>query len=132
VRGEVRSHRPRYVFRNGAFAHPWDNMRAIEQTINLRYRALEMYGTTSTDERLEGASTDAFEQFFLGFAALPDDSALMLDSGLVDWWEVLGIDRAASIARSATPTALWPGCTIPTSAAPKANSQRIQKLYEQG
>lgn len=85
----------RYVFRNGRWANPLDNLRAVQLSISLLYRAVEQYGTTSQSD---ATGADPFDQFFAGFQALPGDSTLMLPSGQRDWWEVLGVKRDASTA----------------------------------
>lgn len=77
----------RYVFRCAKYADPMDNLRAAQLTISYLWRALEEYGVTSETKTID----QVFAQFFLGFAAPPDDSALLLGSGKSQWWEVLGI-----------------------------------------
>ncbi len=44
-----------------------------------------------------------FVQFFLGFAATPDDTVLLLGSGRENWWQVLGVgpDADESAIRNA-------------------------------
>jgi len=64
-----------------------DNLRAAQLTITYLWRALEEYGVTGEAEQLDRA----FARFFLGFAAPPDDTALLLPSGRAEWWEVLGV-----------------------------------------
>lgn len=39
----------------------------------------------------EFALEKAFAQFFLGFAAAPDDGILLLGDGRSEWWEILGV-----------------------------------------
>jgi DnaJ-domain-containing protein 1 len=80
----------RYMFRCDKYADVLDNLRAAQLTIVYLWRALEEYGVLSDSEALD----QAFSQFFLGFAAMPDDSVLLLSSGQ-DWWSVLGVDPGA-------------------------------------
>lgn len=87
----------RYVFRCKRWPHPTDNLRAAQRTITLLYQAMEEYGTTSSTSAVKSQS-DPFEQFFLSFAALPDDSVLMLGSGKRSWWKILGINETATKA----------------------------------
>lgn len=77
----------RYVFRCEKYRDALDNLRAAQLTISYLWRALEEYGVTSETETLD----KVFARFFLGFAAAPDDSALLLGSGSAEWWEILGI-----------------------------------------
>jgi len=81
----------RYVFRCEKYEDAMDNLRAAQLTISYLWRALEEYGVDSETSALE----KAFAQFFLGFAATPDDSVLLLGSGKDKWWEVLGVREGA-------------------------------------
>lgn len=82
----------RYVFRCEKYENPLDNLRAAQLTISYLWRALEEYGVSSETKKLE----QVFSQFFLGFAATPDDSVLLLGSGQAQWWEVLGVKQDAN------------------------------------
>ena len=87
----------RYSFKCSRYEDALDNLRAAQLTISYLWRALEEYGVSSDEQALE----KSFAQFFLGFAATPDDTALLLGSGQQAWWEVLGVkpeaDRAAIV-----------------------------------
>ena len=93
----------RYSFRCSKYEEALDNLRAAQLTISYLWRALEEYGVTSETEILE----HVFAQFFLGFAATPDDTALLLGSGRQSWWEILGVKSEADQAtiRNAYPGA---------------------------
>lgn len=82
----------RYVFRCDKYDDPMDNLRAAQLTISYLWRALEEYGVTSEQHALE----KAFAQFFLGFAATPDDSVLLLGDGKMEWWDILGVQQNAN------------------------------------
>lgn len=88
----------RYIFRCEKYADPLDNLRAAQLTITYLWRALEEYGVTSEEHTLERT----FAQFFLGFTATPNDTALLLGSGQQKWWEILGVvpdaDKAAAVS----------------------------------
>jgi DnaJ-domain-containing protein 1 len=84
----------RYVFRCEKYDDPLDNLRAAQLTISYLWRALEEYGVVSEKHALE----KAFAQFFLGFAATPDDTVLLLGSGRDEWWEILGVTSDADKA----------------------------------
>lgn len=81
----------RYTFACSKYDHATDNLRAAQLTIDYLYRALETYGTDRNEEALE----DTFDRLFLGFEAMPDDSALLLSTGTKNWWEILGVDHGA-------------------------------------
>lgn len=81
----------RYVFRCGKYKNSLDNLRAAQLTITYLWRALEEYGVTSEAKQVD----QIFSTFFLGFAATPDDSTLLLGSGKANWWEVLGVKAEA-------------------------------------
>jgi len=78
----------RYVFRCGKYPDPLDNLRAAQLAITYIWRAIEEYGVVSEQQELDRV----FAQFFLGFAATPDDTVLLLGSGREDWWQVLGVE----------------------------------------
>ena len=82
----------RYVFRCDKYEDALDNLRAAQLAITYLWRALEEYGVTSEAQVLDRV----FAQFFLGFAAAPDDSVLLLGSGEEEWWQVLGVEPEAS------------------------------------
>lgn len=81
----------RYIFRCGKYEEALDNLRASQLTISYLWRALEEYGVSQEQHALE----KAFAQFFLGFAATPDDSVLLLGSGKAEWWDILGVKQDA-------------------------------------
>jgi DnaJ-domain-containing protein 1 len=85
----------RYVFRCGKYSDPLDNLRAAQLAISYIWRAVEEYGVVSEQQDLDRV----FARFFLGFAATPDDTVLLLGSGREEWWTVLGVapdaDQAA-------------------------------------
>jgi hypothetical protein len=81
-----------------------------------------------------------FARFFLGFAATPDDTVLLLGSGREEWWTVLGVqpdaDQAA-IRNAYKPIVLriglWRGRIIRMWAAIRPSSSAcrppIRKLW---
>jgi len=81
----------RYIFRCDKYDEALDNLRAAQLTITYLWRALEEYGVASEVEVLD----KVFAQFFLGFAATPDDTTLLLGSGQAEWWDILGVDPDA-------------------------------------
>jgi len=81
----------RYTFRCGRYENSLDNLRAAQLAITYLWRALEEYGVTSDTEEL---SQVAFDRFFLGFQAPPDDTALLLGDGQ-SCWQVLGLQEGA-------------------------------------
>ena len=81
----------RYIFRCNKYEEVLDNLRAAQLTISYLWRALEEYGVTNESKTLE----KVFAQFFLGFAATPDDSVLLLGDGKAAWWDVLGVRQHA-------------------------------------
>jgi hypothetical protein len=81
----------RYVFRCGKYPDPLDNLRAAQLAITYIWRAIEEYGVVSQQQELDRV----FAQFFLGFAATPDDTVLLLGSGRENWWQVLGVEPDA-------------------------------------
>jgi DnaJ-domain-containing protein 1 len=81
----------RYVFRCSKYADALDNLRSAQLAITYLWRATEEYGVVGEQQALDRA----FAQFFLGFAATPDDTVLLLGSGKENWWDVLGIQPDA-------------------------------------
>jgi hypothetical protein len=87
----------RYKFENSNYKHPLDNLRAAQLTFTYLWRALVEYGTAQAIEALSEQQLDVlFDRFFIGFTPGPDDTALLLGSGLADWWDVLGVPREAN------------------------------------
>lgn len=87
----------RYVFRNGHFRTPPENLRAVERTITYLHKAMEVYGTQREERPGQPPREhDPFASFFAGFAALPDDTVLLLGSG--QWYDVLGVTKDATPA----------------------------------
>lgn len=82
----------RYVFRCNTYKDQLDNYRASQLCIEYLYRALEAYGVSSSEESL---FDKVFDNFFLGFEATPDDTALLITDGS-NWYEVLGVKPTAS------------------------------------
>jgi hypothetical protein len=82
----------RYVMTANTWADSLDNLRAIGLTITYLYRALEAYGVKTEETKFD----DIFMNLFGGFIATPDDSVLMLVSGKVAWWTLLGVEQTAS------------------------------------
>jgi hypothetical protein len=116
----------RYIFRGEKYSGYLDNLRAVQLTISYLYRALEEYGVTSANSKLDSV----FAQFFLGFEATPDDSALLLgDSG--QWWIILGVSRDAS--KDAVINAYKALAKIhhPDAGGAAADFQRLRRAYEQ-
>jgi hypothetical protein len=84
----------RYVFRCDKYDDALDNLRAAQLAITYLWRALEEYGVTNEAQTLDRV----FAQFFLGFAATPDDTVLLLGSGEEQWWKILGVEPEADQA----------------------------------
>lgn len=100
----------RYTVRCEKYAHPDDNFRAAQLTIDHLYRAYETYGVTRDEVRdlpftrqQEGQRREraSFARVFLPFAAAPDHPTLALPDGRHrPWWEVLGMERAGATKQS--------------------------------
>jgi len=75
----------RYVFTCDTYKYKSDNLRAAALAISHLYTALEVYGVSGMD--------NAFDSFFMGWQAAPDDMSLRLGSGA--WWEILGVRKDA-------------------------------------
>lgn len=118
----------RYVIRCAKWANPLDNLRAAERTIFYLYRAIAEYGA-ETNEKLFAQAVD---QFFSGFEALPDDSVLALGSGLPDWWEVLGVKRAATRAEIISAFRALARAHHPDSGGDADMFKRLRRAYEDG
>jgi hypothetical protein len=124
----------RYVFRCSKYPDALDNLRAAQLTITYLWRAVEEYGVTSEQQTLDRA----FAQFFLGFAATPDDTVLLLGSGTESWWDVLGVPpdadepaiRNAYRALASPPwTAAGRGAHHPDAGGDAADFRRLQDAY---
>jgi DnaJ-domain-containing protein 1 len=117
----------RYVFRCEKYEDVLDNLRAAQLTISYLWRALEEYGVTSNESDLERS----FAQFFLGFEAAPDDTALLLASGHREWWEVLGVEPGAD--RQAVVNAYRALAKIhhPDAGGNPEDFKRLRQAYEE-
>ena len=118
----------RYVFRCEKYEDPLDNLRAAQLTISYLWRALEGYGVISEKHALE----KAFAQFFLGFAATPDDTVLSLPSGQDEWWEILGVNADADKAIIANAYRSLAKVHHPDNGGKAKDFHRLRTAYTQG
>jgi hypothetical protein len=118
----------RYVFRCGKYDDSLDNLRAAQLTITYLWRALEEYEVVSEQHALERV----FAQFFLGFAATPDDTALLLGSGRDEWWEVLGVTSDADKAAIVNAYRSLAQVHHPDTGGAPEDFKRLREAYEQG
>jgi len=117
----------RYVFRCEKYENPLDNLRAAQLTITYLWRALEEYGVTSEQHELDRM----FAQFFLGFTAAPDDTALLLPSGEREWWEVLGVSPDADKATIVNAYRALAKIHHPDAGGNAEDFRRLREAYEQ-
>ena len=117
----------RYIFRCEKYEEPLDNLRAAQLTITYLWRALEEYGVVSEEFALE----KSFAQFFLGFAATPDDSVLLLGTGVSDWWEILGVTPDAEKAAIINAYRALAKIHHPDSGGNPDDFRRLRSAYEQ-
>ena len=137
----------RYVFRCDKYDDALDNLRAAQLAtpapvaagagVTYLWRALEEYGVVSEAQTLDRV----FAQFFLGFAATPDDTVLLLDSGAEEWWKILGVEPEAD--QAATPALVTAGASVrnafralarrhhPDAGGDPAEFKRLRQAYEQ-
>ena len=106
---------------------PGDNLRAAQLAITYLWRALEEYGVTSEAQTLDRI----FAQFFLGFAATPDDTVLLLGSGEEDWSEVLGVEPDADQAAIRNAYRALARRHHPDAGGDPAQSFELRRAYEQ-
>jgi len=118
----------RYVFRCEKYENPLDNLRAAQLTITYLWRALEEYGVTSEQHELDRA----FAQFFLGFTATPDDTALLLPSGEQEWWEVLGVSPDADKTAIVNAYRALAKIHHPDAGGNADDFRRLREAYEAG
>ena len=95
--------------------------------ITYLWRALEEYGVTSEAQTLDRV----FAQFFLGFAATPDDTVLLLGSGEEDWWQVLGVEPEADQAAIRNAFRALARRHHPDAGGNAAEFKRLRRAYEQ-
>jgi DnaJ-domain-containing protein 1 len=117
----------RYVFRCDKYEDALDNLRAAQLAITYLWRALEEYGVTSEAETLERV----FAQFFLGFAATPDDTVLLLGSGEEEWWKVLGVEPEADQPAIRNAYRALARRHHPDAGGTPAEFKRLRRAYEQ-
>ena len=117
----------RYIFRCEKYDDPLDNLRSAQLTITYLWRALEEYGVTSEEHALE----QTFAQFFLGFAATPDDSVLLLGSGQNEWWEVLGVTQDADKRAVVNAFRSMAKVHHPDAGGDSEDFKRLRAAYEQ-
>ena len=116
----------RYVFRCEKYNDALDNLRAAQLAITYLWRALEEYGVTSEAQTLDRV----FAQFFLGFAATPDDTILLLGRGEEEWWKVLSVEPDAD--REAVRNAYRALARMhhPDAGGDPAEFKRLRRAYE--
>jgi DnaJ-domain-containing protein 1 len=117
----------RYVFRCDKYSDALDNLRAAQLAITYLWRALEEYGVTSEAQTLDRI----FAQFFLGFAATPDDTVLLLGSGEEDWSEVLGVEPDADQAAIRNAYRALARRHHPDAGGDATEFKRLRRAYEQ-
>jgi hypothetical protein len=115
----------RYVFRCSKYPDALDNLRAAQLTITYLWRAVEEYGVTSEQQTLDRA----FAQFFLGFAATPDDTVLLLGSGTESWWDVLGVPPDADEPTIRNAYRALARAHHPDAGGDTADFRRLQDAY---
>jgi DnaJ-domain-containing protein 1 len=115
----------RYVFRCSKYPDALDNLRAAQLTITYLWRAVEEYGVTSEQQTLDRA----FAQFFLGFAATPDDTVLLLGSGAESWWDVLGVPPDADEPAIRNAYRALARAHHPDAGGDAADFRRLQDAY---
>jgi len=115
----------RYVFRCSKYPDALDNLRAAQLTISYLWRAIEEYGVISE----KGAIDQAFAQFFLGFAATPDDTVLLLGSGKENWWDVLGVQPDADAPAIRNAYRALARIHHPDDGGDPADFRRLQEAY---
>lgn len=117
----------RYVFRNGRYRTPPENLRAIERTITYLYKAMEVYGT---ERQQTGNAADPFTTFFAGWAATPDDTSLLLGSG--QWWDALGVSREATQEEIRNAFRALAKVHHPDAGGKSEDFIRLRKAYDEG
>jgi len=118
----------RYVVRCAKWGNFLDNLRAAERTIFYLYRALAEYGAESNEKSF----TEAVDQFFAGFEALPDDTVLMLGDGKsAPWWDVLGVKKEASKPEILSAFRALARVHHPDTGGDAATFKRLREAYEQ-
>lgn len=119
----------RYVVRCAKWPAFLDNLRAAERTIYYLYLAIDNYGATTNASTLEAG----FAQFFAGFEALPDDTALlMLTDGSAPWHEVLGVRLDAAKADVISAFRALARTHHPDAGGDPAMFKQLRRAYEQG
>jgi hypothetical protein len=115
----------RYVFRCGKYPEALDNLRATQLAITYLWRAIEEYGVLSEQQVLDRV----FAQFFLGFAATPDDTVLLLGSGEENWWDVLGVSSDADEPAIRNAYRALARTHHPDTGGDPADFRRLQEAY---
>ena len=118
----------RYVVRCLKWAVFLDNLRAAERTIFYLYRALIEYGAETSEKAL----TEAFDQFFAGFEALPDDTVLLLGNGQRQWWELLGVKQTATKTEIISAFRAMARVHHPDNGGDAVMFKRARRAYEDG
>ena len=117
----------RYVFRCDKYEDALDNLRAAQLAITYLWRALEEYGVTSEAQTL----VRVFDQFFLGFAATPDDTVLLLGSGEEAWWQILGVEPEVDQVAIRNAYRALARRHHPDAGGQPAEFKRLRNAYEQ-
>jgi DnaJ-domain-containing protein 1 len=72
-----------------------------------------------------------FAQFFLGFAATPDDTVLLLGSGEEQWWKILGVEPEADQAAIRNAFRSLARRHHPDAGGESTEFKRLRRAYEQ-
>lgn len=125
----------RYVFRCRKWPVALDNFRAAQRTISLLYSAMEEYGVAQTLTDIKSGqkrTSDPFERFFLPFEATPDDTVLLLGSGVNSWWEILGVSKSAAKQEIINAFRALAHVHHPDHGGNPDDFKRIRQAYEDG
>jgi DnaJ-domain-containing protein 1 len=129
----------RYVFRCEKYDDALDNLRAAQLAtptpvaagagVTYLWRALEdaLRGVTSEAQTLDRV----FAQFFLGFAATPDDTVLLLGSGEEKWWKILDVVPEADQSAIRNAFRALARRYHPDAGGDPKEFQRLRRAYEQ-
>lgn len=117
----------RYLFSCDNYSNKLDNFRAAQLTVEYLYRALESYGVTQAESKMEAI----MEQFLLGFEFTPENDTLKLGYE-TEWYQVLGVNPNATREEIKNAFRSLARMYHPDVGGEPEQFRKIKKAYDQG
>lgn len=114
----------RYVYPNRNYQHTEDNLRAIRLGIEYMWKVAEVWGVSSSSQRL------ALDDLMAAYEATPGSTALLIGTG--DWWDVLRVPMNADRATITNAYKALARVHHPDAGGDPREFIRVRKAYDEG